>query len=64
MRWCAVHSRVDDCADPKDNQFLALARDAAAHLIVTGDDDLLRLHPWQGVRIVPPTVFLADAAGA
>ena len=60
VRWCDVTSRTGDCADPKDNKFLELACDASAMLIVTGDDDLLRLHPWRGVRIVAPATFLAE----
>ena len=59
VRWCDVTSRTGDCADPKDNKFLELACDAPATLIVTGDDDLLRLHPWRGVRIVTPAAFMA-----
>lgn len=60
VRWCDVTSRTGDCADPKDNKFLELACDAPAMLIVTGDDDLLRLHPWRGVRIVAPAAFTAE----
>ncbi len=53
---------VSDCWDPKDNMILELALSGAADLIVTGDDHLLRLAPWRGVRIVTPAVFL-EAAG-
>ncbi|MFE8644716.1 putative toxin-antitoxin system toxin component, PIN family [Sphingomonas sp. NCPPB 2930] len=60
VRWCDVTSRTGDCADPKGNKFLELACDAPAMLIVTGDDDLLRLHPWRGVRIVTPAACMAE----
>ncbi|WP_373274988.1 putative toxin-antitoxin system toxin component, PIN family [Parapedobacter tibetensis] len=36
---------LTDCRDPKDNKFLELAVSAKAHAIVTGDLDLLILHP-------------------
>ena len=53
----AVTSVVSDCRDPKDNKFLALALDAGAGMIVTGDADLLALHPLRGVRICLPAGF-------
>lgn len=45
------------CRDPDDDAILALARTSASHLIVTGDADLLVLHPWQGIPIVRPRDF-------
>lgn len=57
-RWHHVTSTVNDCRDPKDNKFLALALDAGAAAIVSGDDDLLCLHPWRGISIVPPVALL------
>jgi uncharacterized protein len=55
-----VHVQVTDCRDPKDNKFLALALAAQAKYIVTGDDDLLALHPWRGVSILNASNFLAQ----
>lgn len=49
---------VNDCRDPKDNKFLSLALDAQAVSIVTGDQDLLVLHPYQGIAIHTPGNFL------
>jgi uncharacterized protein len=49
---------VTDCRDPKDNKFLALALDANAQTIVTGDQDLLVMHPYRGVAICTPVQFL------
>jgi len=54
----AVLSEVDDCPDPSDNHFLALALDACASVIITGDRDLLDLHPWRNTRILTPAQFL------
>ncbi len=54
---------VTDCRDAKDDKYLELALAAAAGIIVSGDDDLLVLHPWRGVRILRPADYLADAEG-
>lgn len=43
--------------DPDDDAILALAKASGSALIVTGDDDLLVLHPWEGVAIVRPRDF-------
>ncbi len=51
---------VTDCRDAKDNKYLELALVADAATIVTGDADLLALHPWRGVRILPPAAYLAE----
>lgn len=49
---------VNDCTDPKDNKFLALASAADAELIVSSDPHLTSLHPWRGIPIVPSAAFL------
>lgn len=59
-RWHHVVSTVIDCRDPRDNKFLALALDARAAAIVSGDHDLLCLHPWRGIAIVPPAALLGQ----
>lgn len=46
------------CRDPKDNKFLEVAVAGRADVIVTGDDDLLVLHPFAGIPIVSPSTFL------
>ena len=46
------------CRDPDDDKFLALALVAQAQVIVTGDQDLRMLHPFQGVDICTPAEFL------
>jgi len=50
---------VTDCRDPKDNKFLGLAASGKATHIISGDLDLLVLHPFRGVAIVSPQSFLA-----
>ena len=54
--------RVTDCRDVKDDKYLELALAAGADAIVSGDTDLLVLHPWRGVRILRPAEYLAGAA--
>jgi len=49
---------VTDCRDPKDNMFLALAVSGRASHIVTGDADLLALHPFRGISVLTPQAFL------
>ena len=50
---------VTDCRDPKDNKFLELALAGKADFIITGDADLLSLHPWPGIAILSPADYLA-----
>ena len=50
---------VADCRDAKDNKYLELALVAGAETIVSGDQDLLVLDPWRGVRIRTPADYLA-----
>ncbi len=54
----APKSVVTAADDPDDNRILECALDAGAAVIVTGDQDLLRLNPYREVRIVPPAEFL------
>jgi putative PIN family toxin of toxin-antitoxin system len=49
------------CRDAKDQPFLALAPAAEARMLVSGDEDLLVLHPWNGIPIVTPAEFLVYA---
>jgi len=50
--------RITACRDPKDNQFLEVAVAGKADVIISGDQDLLVLHPFAGIPIVPPAAFL------
>ena len=56
----SISSEVSDCRDEKDNKLLALALDGCADMIVTGDADLLCLHPWRGVAILSSANYLAQ----
>ncbi|MDF1546458.1 MAG: putative toxin-antitoxin system toxin component, PIN family [Bacteroidales bacterium] len=52
-----VHN-VSACRDPKDNKYLDLALSGKADLIITGDADLLVLHPFRNISIISPKDFL------
>jgi predicted nucleic acid-binding protein len=41
----------------------AVALAAGADAIISGDADLLVLHPWRGVRILRPADYLAEVRG-
>lgn len=51
---------VGECRDPRDNKFLELAISGAAACIVSGDRDLLVLHPFRSISIVTPRGFLDE----
>lgn len=46
------------CRDPKDNKFLALMQACDADVLISSNDDLLALNPWQGIPIFTPAQFL------
>ena len=50
---------ITACRDPKDNKFLEAAVESNADAVVTGDSDLLVLHPFQRIPILRPVEFLA-----
>jgi uncharacterized protein len=56
--WVEPTDRVADCRDAKDNRYLELALASGAAAILSGDDDLLVLDPWRGVRVLRPQAFL------
>ena len=49
---------ITACRDPKDDKFLALAITGQADFILTGDNDLLTLHPFRGIDIFNPRQYL------
>ena len=49
---------VRQCRDPKDDKFLEVALHGRADVIVTGDADLLAMHPWRDVEILAPADYL------
>ncbi len=57
-----VKEQVLECRDSRDNKFLEVALNGGAKTILTGDSDLLVLHPWRGVSILTPAQYLAALA--
>jgi predicted nucleic acid-binding protein len=55
---------VADCPDWEDNRILDLAAAVGAWVIVSADDDLVRISPWRGRPIIEPRQFasLVDAS--
>jgi len=58
-----VTEPVQACRDQKDDMVLSAAVAGRARLILTGDDDLLALHPFRGIAILSPRQFL-DRVGS
>lgn len=50
-------------ADPADNRYLECAVEGAAEYLVSGDEHLLSLEEYQGIRLVRPREFLRVLAG-
>ena len=55
--------RITACRDPKDNPVLEAAVAGRADVIVSGDEDLLVLPPFEGIPIVGPAKFLGMLEG-
>ena len=51
--------RIVACRDPRDDKFLEVAVSGRAQVIVSGDEDLLTLNPFERIPIVTPARFLA-----
>jgi putative PIN family toxin of toxin-antitoxin system len=49
---------VRECRDPKDDKFLEVALNGRADVIITGDADLLGMHPWREIAVLSPAHFL------
>ncbi|MEK6405802.1 MAG: putative toxin-antitoxin system toxin component, PIN family [Acidobacteriota bacterium] len=52
------------CRDTRDDKFLEVAISGGAKYIISGDNDLLSLHPFGDVAVVTPAEFLAAIEGA
>ena len=49
---------IRECRDPKDDRILEAAWNGQADTIITGDADLLGMHPWRGIAILSPSDYL------
>ncbi|MBU3662115.1 MAG: putative toxin-antitoxin system toxin component, PIN family [Bacteroidetes bacterium] len=55
-----IHEEIIACRDPKDDKFLSLAWNSKADFLISGDKDLLVMHPFRNVPIVNPAQFLEN----
>ena len=53
-----ITEEISACRDANDDKWLSLAASAKADCIVTGDKDLLVLHPFRSIPILSPAEFL------
>lgn len=58
VEWVPIIERVQRCRDPKDDKFLELALNGQADYIITGDKDLLVLHPFRDTEILTAKDFI------
>jgi putative PIN family toxin of toxin-antitoxin system len=57
-----VEGFIKACRDPDDDHLLDVAIGGRARWLVTGDLDLLVLHPFAGLPILSPAGFVRDVA--
>ena len=48
------------CRDSKDEELLSLSLAVRAHFLISSDEDLLILNPWQNISILKPAEFLSQ----
>lgn len=53
-----ITERVQECRDPNDDKILELALNGEAQYIISGDRDLLVLHPFRDVIVITVDEFL------
>jgi putative PIN family toxin of toxin-antitoxin system len=54
--------RIGVCRDPNDNMVLEAAVAGQVDAIVSGDEDLLTLSPFEGIPVLSPAAFLRRLA--
>jgi putative PIN family toxin of toxin-antitoxin system len=58
VKFIRVTSVINACRDPKDDKYLELAVSTESACIITGDKDLLILHPFEHIPILTGADFL------
>ena len=60
--WLSVEiiNQIKLCRDPKDDKFIDIAINGEALHIITGDNDLLVLHPIETISVINPRNFLDE----
>lgn len=59
-RRILIQETISICRDAKDNKFLELAVNGDAQFIITGDQDLLILNPFRGIKIITPELLVSE----
>jgi uncharacterized protein len=54
-----IREKIIACRDRKDDKFLELAVNGKANYIITGDQDLLVLNPFQVIAIISVSDYLS-----
>ncbi len=54
-----IVQKITACRDRKDDKFLELAVNGNANYIITGDQDLLVLNPFQDISIISVSDYLS-----
>jgi putative PIN family toxin of toxin-antitoxin system len=54
-----IAQKIAICRDRKDDKFLELAVNGKADYIITGDQDLLVLNPFQDIAIISVSDYLS-----
>jgi putative PIN family toxin of toxin-antitoxin system len=57
-----VLQEIRQCRDPDDDKFLEAAVNGRADVLVSGDRDLLSLHPFRGIAVMAPSDYVAGRA--
>lgn len=52
--------KVDTCRDKEDNKYLEVCQESGCNYLISGDEDLLALKEFRGIKIVSPSGFLAS----
>ena len=52
IEWVEIYTHFDDCRDYKDNFLLDLCVSGSADYLISGDEDLLSLNPFNEVEII------------
>lgn len=58
MEIAEVLQPIQASRDPEDDKFLEAAVNGRADVLVTGDKDLLDLHPFRGIAILTPAAYV------
>ncbi len=56
-----IRETISACRDRKDDKFLEVAVNGKADYLITGDRDLLVLHPFRNIQILTPADFLTQS---